>query len=246
MTAPALIALAPDSSDHRAAATITALTEFVACMRPDLLVRAAYLTGDSSLAEVAADLAGAGCEEAVVVPLTLDDSFDADIGEAIDAIHRQLEGVRLRASKPLGLESVFLDVLDARLRSALAAARVRELDGLVLAAAGSSNVLTNESVARVARAWGKRHHLPTIAAFASLTPPAAGEAVRSLRAEGRRHVAVGQLFLAPCTLTDLVGELSAEAGAVAVAEPLGVDAEIAYVVLARYAVGAVDLVPLFA
>ena len=39
-------------------------------------------------------------------------------------------------------------------------------------------------------------------------------------------------------------ELAYEAGAVAVAEPLGVDVEVARVILARYAVGAVDLVPL--
>jgi hypothetical protein len=75
-------------------------------------------------------------------------------------------------------------------------------------------------------------------------PPAAGEAVRALRADGRRHVAVGLLFLAPGFLTDRVTELALEAGAVAVAEPLGADQEIAEIVLARYAVGAVDLVDL--
>jgi hypothetical protein len=52
------------------------------------------------------------------------------------------------------------------------------------------------------------------------------------------------LFLAPGQLPDRVRELALEAGAVAVAEPLGVDDEIASIILARYAVGAVDLVPL--
>lgn len=51
-------------------------------------------------------------------------------------------------------------------------------------------------------------------------------------------------FLAPGFLPDRVAELALEAGAVAVAEPLGVDVEIARVILARYAVGAVELVPL--
>jgi sirohydrochlorin ferrochelatase len=52
------------------------------------------------------------------------------------------------------------------------------------------------------------------------------------------------LFLAPGFLSDRVTELALEAGAVAVAEPLGADSVVAEVILARYAVGAVELVPL--
>jgi sirohydrochlorin ferrochelatase len=137
------------------------------------------------------------------------------------------------------LETVFLEVLDKRLRAALKEARVRELDALVLAAAGSSDSLANQAVARLARLWGSRHKLPTVAAFASAAPPATGEAVRQFRAEGRRHIAVGSLFLAPGTLPDRAAELALEAGAVAVSAPLGVDAEVAWTILARYAVGAV-------
>ena len=61
--------------------------------------------------------------------------------------------------------------------------------------------------------------------------------------QGRRHIAVGSLFLAPGFLHDRVSELSFEAGAVAVSEPFGADEEVARTVLARYAVGAVELVP---
>jgi sirohydrochlorin ferrochelatase len=85
--------------------------------------------------------------------------------------------------------------------------------------------------------------LPVTAAFASTTPPATGEAVRAFRAEGRRHVAVASMFLAPGFLPDRAAELALEAGAVAVSEPLGADPELARTVLARYAVGAVELVP---
>jgi sirohydrochlorin ferrochelatase len=76
-----------------------------------------------------------------------------------------------------------------------------------------------------------------------VAPPAAGEAVRAFRGEGRRHVAVGSLFLVPGSLSDHAAEHAREAGAVAVSEPLGADPEVARLVLARYAVGAVDLVP---
>ncbi len=244
MTAPALIALAHDSGDQRAAHTISALTELVACMRPDLHIEAAYMRGNTSnLKDVASRLAADGHDEIVIVPLALtvspgDEDAVADLVASLD--------LQVTVTSPLGFEAAFLNVLDKRLRTALTEARVRELDGLVLAASGSTNLLENQTVARVARAWGKRHNLPTIAAFAAITPPAAGEAVRSLRADGRRHIAVGQLFLTAGPLADVVSELSLEAGAVAVSEPLGVDTEIARAVLARYAVGAVALVPLFA
>jgi sirohydrochlorin ferrochelatase len=51
------------------------------------------------------------------------------------------------------------------------------------------------------------------------------------------------LFLAPGFLPDRAAELALEAGAVAVSEPLGAHEELARAVLARYAVGAVELVP---
>jgi sirohydrochlorin ferrochelatase len=51
------------------------------------------------------------------------------------------------------------------------------------------------------------------------------------------------LFLAPGFLPDRAAELAREAGAIAVAEPLGVHEAVARTVLARYAVGAVELVP---
>jgi len=159
------------------------------------------------------------------------------------AAHRH-PGLQVQATDVLGLDVGLLDILDRRLRTALSGARVRELDALVLAAAGSSDGLANAAVARLARAWGARHHLPASAAFASTTPPATGEAVRAFRRDGRRHIAVGSLFLAPGFLPSRAAELAIEAGAVAVAAPLGADPEVARTVLARYAVGAVDLVPI--
>jgi sirohydrochlorin ferrochelatase len=120
---------------------------------------------------------------------------------------------------------------------------VRELDALVLAGAGSSDPVANQAVARLARLWGVRHKLPVTAAFASAAPPTTGEAVRAFRLEGRRHIAVASLFLAPGLLPDRAKELAIEAGAVAVSEPLGAHPELARAVLARYAVGAVELVP---
>lgn len=246
MTAPALVALAHGSRDPRSAQTITALVDEVRAARPDLRIEAAFLElAKPSFATVVDRLAKAGHDEIVVVPLLLTEAYHAkvDVPRAVAEASARHENLRIRATQVLGLEPVFLEVLDSRLRAALREARVRELDALVLAAAGSSDHLANQAVTRLARLWGSTHRLPTVAAYASAAPPAAGEAVRQFRAEGRRHIAVGSLFLAPGLLPDRAAELALEAGAVAVSAPLGAHPEVARTVLARYAVGAVELVP---
>jgi sirohydrochlorin ferrochelatase len=246
MTAPALVALAHGSRDPRSAATIKALCAEVRSMRPDLRIEPAFLElSKPSFLTVVDRLVRAGYDEIVVVPLLLTEAYHArvDVPAAIAAAEARHANLKVRASSILGLETAFLEVLDRRLRAALKEARVRELDALVLAAAGSSDALANQAVARLARLWGTRHKLPTVAAYASAAPPATGEAVRQFRAEGRRHIAVGSMFLAPGTLPDRAAELALEAGAVAVSAPLGADTEVARTILARYAVGAVELVP---
>lgn len=246
MTAPALVALAHGSRDPRSAATIQSLVAEVRAMRPDLRIEPAFLDlSKPSFPAVVDKLVRAGYEEIVVVPLLLTRAYHArvDVPAAVAEAGARHDSLKVRATDILGLESIFLEVLDRRLRAVLKEARVRELDALVLAAAGSSDSLANQAVARLARLWGGRHNLPTTAAYASAAPPATGEAVRQFRSEGRRHVAVGSLFLAPGKLPDRAEELALEAGAVAVSAPLGADAEVARTVLARYAVGAVELVP---
>jgi len=246
MAAPALIALAHGSRDPRSAATINALVGEVKAMRPDLRVEAAFLDLSKPGFHTVVDrLVRAGFDEIVVVPLLLTEAFHAtvDVPAAIAEAAARHEGLRIRATAVLGHETRFLEVLDERLRAALKEARVRELDALVLAAAGSSDPLANQAVVRLARIWGAHHKLPAVAAYASAAPPATGEAVRAFRAEGRRHIAVASLFLAPGLLPDRAKELALEAGAVAISEPIGAHPEVARTILARYAVGAVELVP---
>jgi sirohydrochlorin ferrochelatase len=246
MTAPALIALAHGSRDPRSAATVKALVDEVRALRPDLRIEPAFLElAKPSFATAVDKLVRAGFDEIVVVPLLLTEAYHAkvDVPAVVKEAMERHEGLKVRATSVLGMEPSFLEVLDLRLRAALREARVRELDALVLAAAGSSDPLANQAVARLARTWGTRHKLPVTAAFASAAPPATGEAVRAFRAEGRRHIAVASFFLAPGFLPDRAAELAVEAGAVAVSEPLGAHEALARTVLARYAVGAVELVP---
>lgn len=246
MAAPALIALAHGSRDPRSAATIHALVQEVRHQRPGLRIEPAFLDlSEPSFPRSVDRLVRAGFEEIVVVPLLLTEAYHArvDVPEAVTAASARHPGLKIHATRILGLEPGFLEVLDLRMREALRAGRVRELDALVLAAAGSSDPLANQSVARLARVWSGRHRLPVTAAYASSAPPATGEAVRAFRAEGRRHIAAASLFLAPGFLPDRAAELALEAGAVAVSAPLGSHPTLARTVLARYAVGAVELVP---
>ncbi|QCW51055.1 sirohydrochlorin chelatase [Nocardioides dongxiaopingii] len=257
MAAPALVALAHASRDSRTTKAVAALVDEVRSQRPDLRVERAFLDADSPAGSTARwvrpefqavvdRLVKAGHDEVVVVPLVLSDGSGSEVPGVADAVHAATArhpGLQVRVSADLGLEACFLEVLDERLREALRSSRIRELDALVLAAAGSTDPLANQSVARLARLWGTHHRLPVTAAYAGSAPPATGEAVRAFRAEGRRHIAVASLFLTPGVLTDRACELAVEAGAVAVSAPLGAHPEIARVVLARYAVGAVELVP---
>ncbi|MGA8210990.1 MAG: CbiX/SirB N-terminal domain-containing protein, partial [Nocardioidaceae bacterium] len=160
MGAPALVALAHGSRDPRSAATIKDLVGEVRDLRPDLRVEPAFLELAKPSFDVVVDrLVRAGYDEIVVVPLLLSAAHHArvDVPEAMAQASSRHPGLRLRASEVLGLEPVFLEVLDRRLRAALRQARVRELDALVLAGAGSSDRLANQAVSRLARLWGSRH-----------------------------------------------------------------------------------------
>ena len=141
--------------------------------------------------------------------------------------HRGRPGVRsnpqtrVRASDVVGADATLLSVLDERMRTALRLARVRELDAVVLAATGSGDARVIASIARLARLWSVHHHLPTSIAFANTSPPSTGEAVRDWRRQGKRHVAVGSLFITSGPHSDRAAELALEAGACAVSAPLG-------------------------
>jgi sirohydrochlorin ferrochelatase len=246
MTAPALVALAHGSKDPRSAETVDALCARVRSLRPDLRVEAAFLDHcEPSPTQLFDRLVAEGYDEVVVVPLLLTAAYHArvDVPAVVQEAADRHPKLRMQVTEVLG-DDVLLDVLDRRLRTALKAERAREIDALVLTAAGSSDARANASVARLARLWGARHRLPAVAAFASAAPPASGEAVRRFRSEGRRHVAVGSYFIAPGFLPDRAEELAVEAGAIAVADPLGADPEVAWLVLTRYTVAAVELVPL--
>ncbi|MBA2443809.1 MAG: sirohydrochlorin chelatase [Nocardioidaceae bacterium] len=245
MSAPALIALAHGSRDPRSARTVREIVATTKQLRPDLKIEVAFLDHVKPDIHTVVDrLMGKGYTEVVVVPLLLTSAFHArvDVPQVVQQVAVTRPDIAIRVADVIGTDAALLTILDARLRESLKSARVRELDALVLAAAGSSDARANASVSRLARLWAAQHKLPTSVAFASAAPPSTGEAVRDWRRQGRRHVAVGSLFIAPGMLPDRAAELALEAGAVAVSAPLGAHGELGRLILARYSVGALQLV----
>jgi sirohydrochlorin ferrochelatase len=245
MTAPSLILLGYGSPDPEVPRVSQQIRDGLLDIRPELDVHLAFLDhGGPAAMPVINRLVSQGVREVVLVPLMVSEAFTSP--SAVPALVGQARaahpGLRITASRPVGPEAQLLSIIDRRLRDALRARRVCELDGLVFAAAGSTDVRSNALVARRARQWSSHHRLPCVVAFATGPGPSTAEAIRTLRSQGRRHIAVGSWFLAPGLLYTHQAELALEAGAVAVSAPMGGEPEIAEVVLTRYLVAAMDLV----
>ena len=245
MTAPTLVLLGPGSHDPRTPEISRQIGEGLRGLRPNLDVHAAYLDVAGPTAhEVVARLVAKGVEEIVLVPLLLSDAFGTpeEVPALVTELNAAFGGVRIGASRPIGPEAQLLSVVDRRLRDALRSRHVAELDGLVFAAAGSVDVRSNSIIARRARQWATHHKLPCVTAYATGSGPSTAEAVRTLRAQGRRHVAVGSWYLSPGLLWTSEAEAALEAGATAVSAPMGGEPEIVEVALTRYVVAAMELV----
>ena len=246
MTAPALVLLARGGKDRAAAQVSHQIRTTVLALRPELDVHVAFLDGEPSGHQVAGQLTKRRGTEAVVVPLVVSDAFNAD--DEVAALIAQMGSshpqLRVILSRPVGPEMKLLSVVDRRLRDALRVRRVSELDGLVFAAAGSTDLRSNALIARRARQWSTHHRLPCVTAYATGSGPSTAEAIRTLRSQGRRHVAVGSWFLGPSLAYARQAELAHGAGAVAVSAPLGNAPEVAETALTRYLVAAIDLVDL--
>ena len=148
---------------------------------------------------------------------------------------------RFAAARPLGPAATLLNVVDLRLRTALAEAHVLELDGLVLSTESQGDVRGCAVVSRRVRQWSGHHRLPCLAATSDGSGPSVAQAIASLRNQGRRHVAVGSLFLTADDSYTHQAQCAVQAGAVAVSAPIGPDEQVLDLVLARYAFAAMEL-----
>lgn len=247
MTAPSLILLGYGSTDAGVTQVSYDIRVRMQQQRPELDIHTAFLDHCApSAVQVAKKLVRSGVREVVCVPLLLSDAFHAQHGvpQVVAQIQNACPDLRVQASRPIGPEAMLLNLVDRRLREALRQTHAHELDGLVLAAAGSDDVRSNALIARRARQWGTHHKLPCLTGFANGSGPTAGDAVRTLRGQGRRHIAVGSWFLTEGRMFSGQAALARTAGAVAVAQPLGSEDEIAELAVNRYVVAAMDLIDL--
>lgn len=244
MTAPALVVVSTGSSDPRVAQVTHELRRGLQTLRPELMVHGAFLDQcPPSGGQVVAQLVRQGIDEIVLVPLHLTNAIEA--GADVDLLAQRSRtahpNTRFAVARPIGPELSLLTVLDQRLRAALSHARCLELDGLVLSAESSGDVRGTALMARRARQWSAHHRLPCLTAVADDSGPSVAQAIMGLRAQGRRHIAVGSLFLSADTAFQTQSDLAYRYGAVSVSEPIGAAPEVLDLVLARYAFAAMDL-----
>jgi sirohydrochlorin ferrochelatase len=239
-----VVLVAHGSRDPRAAASTRALARAVAAAGPGLDVRTAYLDHTPPRpSQVLGALQNAGHAAATVVPLLLTAAYHGrvDIPAVLDRARADGLHAEVCVTDVLGpVDGQVHQALLAGLRRRLAALRV-EYDGLVLAAAGTRDTAARTTVGQAADALGAALAVPCIPAFASASGPTARDAVRQLQRDRVRRVAVAAYFLAPGRLYESVAASAREAGAAAVAAPLGSAPEIAQLILDR--VGEETLTP---
>jgi len=248
-----LVLVAHGSRDPRAERSTLALAQAVR-RRAGAPVEATFL--DFSTPRLVDSLAGSAVP-AVVVPLLLTKAYHGriDVPAEVERARVAAPGVELRLAEVLGPvagrvpDRTALDAIVAGLvrrlgeAGALAGERWRAaapqaspaVDGIVLAAAGSRDASTLDSVGWVAEALGAALCVPCRAGYASGTGPGTGAAVAALAGRGARRIAVAGYFLAPGLLFDRAVNQALAAGAACAAAPLGDAPELVDLVLARAA-----------
>jgi sirohydrochlorin ferrochelatase len=238
---PVLVAVAHGSADPRASATIGELTALAAeratarGLRP-LELRTAYLGhAPPSLPQVMGTIEPG--RQVRVLPLLLTEAYHskADIPRMLTRVSREFPRLRVSYGNTLGPHPRLLRALERRLV---------EVDpepdhaqtGVVLASAGSSDPQANAIITRLAAQWQDRAGWFAVRpAYASAAEPSPAAAVTSLLEAGAPRVVAATYLLAPGFFADRIRASSLAAGAAAVSPALGACAEVADVLLDRFA-----------
>ncbi|WP_432557507.1 sirohydrochlorin chelatase [Granulicoccus sp. GXG6511] len=245
MTAPALVLLAHGSTSNQVAEVAHAMRVGIQTARPEVSVHTAFLDHcPPSGPQVVARIARSKTTELVFVPMNLSSTFGTDpkILAMVESVQKTHPKLRIGVARPVGPEATLLSLVDRRLRTALSAAHAYELDGLVLSCEGTHDQRSQSLLSRRARQWSLHHKLPVVTATATGMAPGIATAINSLRGQGRRHIAVGSLFLAPDEVWMHQADQAYRAGAIAVSDPLGAEEELLDIAWGRYAVAAMDLI----
>jgi sirohydrochlorin ferrochelatase len=243
MRKPILVAVAHGSADPRASATIAELADLVRDREQGLDLRTAFLGhAPPSLPQVLSTIDAD--REVTVLPLLLTAAYHskADIPRMLARTART-RGPRVSYGATLGPHPLLLDALERRLAEALPITGPIPGPGtgpagtaVVLAAAGSSDPEANATIARMAAQWRARTGWFAVRpAYASAAEPSPAAAVTGLLRDGAPRVVVATYLLAPGLFADRIRHTALAAGAAAVSPALGACAEVADVMLDRFA-----------
>ena len=244
MSAPVLLLLARGGVAEAPSRSAEAVRDAIQAERPGLDVRLAH-SGQClpTVAQTMRRIRRSDRREVILVGLDLAEHPADTHGPTAVAqeLRESHPDISIAGARSFGPDSTMLRFVDERLRDALAAARADELDGLVLSAATAGDTRAQAQLARCARHWGQHHKLPVVTSYADGSGPTVTTAIRTLRSQGRRHVAIGSWFLT--ATADWLRERDAalDAGATAVAEPIGAVDDAVRLVLSRYAFAAMEL-----
>ena len=232
MLEPVMVAVAHGSADPRASATIAELAALARERSPGLDLRTAFLGhAPPSLPQVLSTIEAG--REVTVLPLLLTAAYHskADIPRILARTPRP----RVRYGATLGPHPLLLDALERRLTEADPGTDPAGT-AVVLAAAGSSDPEANATIARMAARWQARTGWFAVRpAYASAAGPSPAAAVTGLLRDGAPRVVVATYLLAPGLFADRIRHAALAAGASAVSPALGACAEVADVLLDRFA-----------
>ncbi|AXG80990.1 sirohydrochlorin chelatase [Streptomyces paludis] len=234
---PALLVIAHGSRDPRHAVTVRALVRRVRALRPGVRVETGFLDFEAPSVSGQLDrLARDGVRDVVALPLLLTRAFHAkaDIPAVLREAAERNPALRIRRAGVLGPSPLLTAALERRLYEAGVRPGDKGSTGVVLAAAGSSDPEAIAVIADIAREWWHTGWCAVRPAFASASLPRTEDAVRALRAEGVRRIAVAPYVIAPGRLPDRIDAGARAAGADILADVLGPAPELARLLLRRY------------
>lgn len=244
MAAPGIVLVARGDDDPAAVASLNLVTRRLQTQRPDLQVALGLLNTESpTVQEAVQALAATGAAEIAMVPMDLTSATDHSpvLSRAAEVVGSRHPELNIVIARPIGPAVELLNVLDAKLREALQRVNAVEVDSLVLACPDGSDVRGTSLLARRARQWGAHHKLPVQLAQNDVTGRATALAIAALRSQGRRHIAVGSMFLTSGPVFRAHHQAALRAGALAVTSPITEDPRVTELILARYAFAAMRL-----
>ena len=235
-----LVLVAHGSRDPRAAPSTRALARAVGAACPEVRVETAFLDFEGpGLAAALTREAARGQRAATVVPLLLTSAYHGRVDVPGEIEKAGGLGLSIGLAPVLGpvagarADAVAVELLVQALQRRLDEVPDGRVDGVVLAAAGTSHVPALSTVDLVADALGATLGVPCLAGYASGAGRRTGEAVALLRERGARNIALAAYFLAPGLLYDRAVDEARAAGATVAAAPMGDALEIAELVLRR-------------